>query len=144
MERFIIPTAAGIAALADVVAAVVCFVRKHKRATTAARATPPKLMATSPMVKDTAAPPMQRIRTAAKMIWFLELPKFTGCRVRRPVPATKPNRMMEMPPTTEPGMVWSNAETLGQKPSRMANTAAMRITTGSHTFVRASTPVFSE
>lgn len=31
MERFIIPTAAGIAALAGVVAAVVCFVRKHKR-----------------------------------------------------------------------------------------------------------------
>ena len=31
MERFIIPTAAGIATLADVVAAVVCFVRKHKR-----------------------------------------------------------------------------------------------------------------
>jgi hypothetical protein len=33
MERFIIPTAAGIAALAGVVAAVVCFVRKHKRET---------------------------------------------------------------------------------------------------------------
>ena len=31
MERFIIPTAAGIAALADDVAAVVCLVRKHKR-----------------------------------------------------------------------------------------------------------------
>lgn len=31
MERFIIPTAAGIAALADVVAAVVCFVRKQQR-----------------------------------------------------------------------------------------------------------------
>jgi len=31
MERFIIPTAAGIAALAGTVAAVVCLVRKHKR-----------------------------------------------------------------------------------------------------------------
>lgn len=31
MEQFIIPTAAGIAALADVVVAVVCLVRKHKR-----------------------------------------------------------------------------------------------------------------
>ena len=31
MERFIIPTAAGIAALAGVVAAAVCLVREHKK-----------------------------------------------------------------------------------------------------------------
>lgn len=31
MEQFIIPTAAGIATLAGVVAAVVCFVRKQQR-----------------------------------------------------------------------------------------------------------------
>ena len=41
------------------------------------------------------------------------------------------------------GTVWMAAPNLGKKLSRMAQQAAMRITRGSYTLVRASTPVFS-
>ena len=41
------------------------------------------------------------------------------------------------------GTVWMAAPIFGKKLSRMAKHAAIRITRGSYTFVKASTPVFS-
>ena len=63
--------------------------------------------------------------------------------LRTPTEEIMPYSTKEMPPMMAVGTVWMAAPNLGKKLSRMAQQAAMRITRGSYTLVRASTPVFS-
>ena len=55
-----------------------------------------------------------------------------------------PYRMKEIPPITAVGMELITASNLGDRERMIAMTAAIRITKGSNTRVRATTPVFSE
>src|SRR5690606_30602328 len=109
--------------------------------TSAARAIPEKV--TRP--KPSSAPPIPMPSTTEAMMRFRLSPKSMplSTRVRMPDEAMMPKRTRLMPPITGVGLVWRNAPSLGTKASRIAKTAARRITAVLYTRVMARTPTFS-
>src|SRR5690606_14967657 len=70
--------------------------------------------------------PVPRIRlTAAKIRLFVsEKSTRLSTQMRAPATAMRPNTTIDTPPITGSGMAWISAPNLGEKPSRMAITAA--------------------
>src|SRR5690606_13578503 len=70
--------------------------------------------------------PVPRIRVMAATIRFFVSEKSTrlSTQMRAPATAMRPNTTIDTPPITGSGMAWISAPNLGEKPSRMAITAA--------------------
>ena len=102
----------------------------------AAMARPDRLMVTLPRPKlmpPTELKPRALTRMTAAMIRLRELVKSTlfSTTLRTPMAEIIPYSTKLMPPTMPVGMVLMTASNLGLKLSTTANTAAMRMTSGS-------------
>ena len=95
---------------------------------------PPMELKPSALTRMTAA--IIRLRLWVKSTLF-------STTLRIPIAEIMPYSMKETPPMIAEGTVSMAAPNFGKKESRMATSAAMRITRGSYTLVSASTPVFS-
>ena len=76
------------------------------------------------------------LRLFIKSTWF-------STKLRIPTAEIMPYSTIDTPPTTQAGITSISAINFGQNENNTANSAAMRTTRGSNTFVKASTPVFS-
>ena len=89
--------------------------------------------ATVKVMPPTESKPSAQTRMTAAMMRLRELVKSTlfSTTLRTPMAEIMPYSTKLMPPTMPEGMVLMTASNLGQKLSTSANTAAMRMTSGS-------------
>ena len=92
-----------------------------------------------------SAPPKPRTSIAAVIISILAFVKSTLLSTIFLIPIDEiiPNRRIEIPPITGPGIVQIIEVNFGTKESTIANTAAILMIAGLKTPVRATAPVFS-
>lgn len=101
--------------------------------TIAASAMPSKVKFAIPIFTGNEAPPNPSTSITADIIRFLDFPKSTLCSTNdlAPIDAIIPKSIIEIPPTTDVGIVLITAPILGIIPRMIANTAAILTMNGS-------------